>query len=90
MTTTYIRYQPTSQEPFKFRARLKGEDFFCTVLWNFYSQRIYLRVDDASGRTRQFRPVISSPLTQDINLVLALRPGKIVYREALRQFEVTG
>lgn len=90
MATTYIQYQPTSQQPFKFRARLSGEDFFCTVLWNFYSQRLYLRVDDASGRTRQFRPVISSPVGDDINLVLALRPGTIVYRESLRQFEVTG
>jgi len=88
--TEYVTYQQRDNQPFKFRARLNGADFFCTVFWNFYASRLYLKIDDASGRTRSFRPLIGSPVGTDINLALNLRPGKIVWREGVGQFEVTG
>lgn len=85
----YVKYELQSDGPFKFRARLVGADYFCTVLFNFYASRLYLKIDDSSGRTRSFKPLIGSPTGQDINLALSLRPGKIVYRDSLNQFEIT-
>lgn len=88
MATTYIPYEQQQDEPFKFRARLNGADYFCTVLFNFFASRLYLQIEDASGRLRSFKPMIGSPVGYDINLALTLAPGKIVYRAGVNQFEV--
>lgn len=83
-----IPFKPNSKEPFSFQVVIGGVKLFGTVLWNLYANRYYIKLNDGTGETVVFVPLIESSESFDINLALPYAPGKLLYRGASRQFEV--
>jgi hypothetical protein len=87
--TTYIVFQPASEQPFTFRARVGGHQLFCSVPWNHYARRYYLQLKDSLNCVVASVPLIASPDDFDINLALPFAPGTLVFRDSTQQFEAT-
>lgn len=87
--TDYIPFQPPQNDTFRFSAVVNGQSLFMTVWYNAWSRRYFLRSKDGGGEIISDVPMVGSPENADINLVLPLAPGKIVYRGHTGNFEVS-
>jgi hypothetical protein len=56
-----VAFQPTASVPFQFGATFDGQDYTCTVLWNFYRVGWYLQIVDTSNTVVVYRALVSAP-----------------------------
>lgn len=55
-----------SQRAQTYQLQLDGQDYNATVYWLAFSQRLYIRIDDAYGNIVLNLPLISSNYTQNL------------------------
>lgn len=92
MTTTYIQFTPstTTSPPFQFTAELDGSDYIVTTTYNVYGQRWYINLYDINGSRLSTRPLIASPLDDDIYLLPKMfTTNTLLYREDSNNFEIS-
>ena len=93
--STVTSFSPTATEPFQFQAVLTDAvlgtaTYNCTVLWNTFGQRWYLRVVDQSGNLIVNTPMVVSPPGYAISLVAGYFSGStLIFAEDTQTFTVS-
>nr|CBA72518.1 conserved hypothetical phage protein [Arsenophonus nasoniae] len=82
-----ISFNPTDKQQFQFQCSLAGETVTVFTPYNNYSNRYYVKINDSSGNTRVFMPLVFSPDNYDINLAIPFEPGTLIYRSSMSHFE---
>lgn len=82
-----INFTPSNNVQFSFQCTVNNNSLFVSLPFNNYSNRYYIKIDDSSGNTRVYMPLISSPDNYDINLAIPFAPGSLIYRGAMSRFE---
>lgn len=91
MSTEIIAFTPSDESapPFQCQTSIAEGLVTLSVTWNMAAERWYIRVQNSSGDTWLYRPLIGSPMTNDINLISTISTSKIVYRADNSAFEIT-
>lgn len=92
MTTTYVRFTPssTSSPPFQFNATLDSDQYTITCTWNVYGERWYINAYDTGGNRVRTEPMIASPDSGDILLLPGIiSDSTLIFRDSSQNFEVT-
>lgn len=84
-----INFEPNDNVQFNFQCTVNNNNLFISIPFNNYSQRYYIKINDSTGNTRVFMPLISSPENYDINLAIPFEPGLLIYRGSMSRFEAT-
>lgn len=84
-----INFSPDNDVQFSFQCTINNNTVFVTIPFNNYSKRYYIKINDSSGDTKVFMPLVASSENYDINLAIPFEPGKLVYRESMSRFEAT-
>jgi hypothetical protein len=88
--TTFVQFEPSPQEAFKFQATLDGTTYQLVVTWNVFGRRWYLTCSAINGGVVFHLPLIGSPDTASINLVGAyFAASTLVFRASSGLFEIT-
>lgn len=87
--TDRIPLQIPQDDTFRFTTVVSGQSLFVTVWYNAWSRRYFVRAKDSGGTVVSDVPLVGSPDDADINLLLPLAPGKMVYRVSTGNIEVT-
>lgn len=59
--TTFLNFQPSTQQVSTFQVTLDGEAFVLTLTWNLFGQRYYVNCSDLEGNLIFSLPLIGSP-----------------------------
>lgn len=89
---TVIPFSPSTTQtpPFQVTVTLDSKPYNLTAMWNFFAQRWYASLTDASGNATWYGALIGSPLGYDIPLAAGIfMTSKILYREDSTAFEIT-
>lgn len=83
-----VAFVPSPVSPFQFQATLDGEAYTITILWNLFGQRYYVNIASVDGVRILTTAMVGSPLDYDISLTANHFTTKLVWRPAMRQFEI--
>lgn len=59
--TTYIDFQPSQQQVFRFQPLLDGDTYDIEVVWSLFGQRYYLNCSALNGERLFSLPLVGSP-----------------------------
>ncbi|MXV44319.1 hypothetical protein GS501_04570 [Saccharibacter sp. 17.LH.SD] len=80
---------PQSLPPFQFQTSFAEGLRSLSFYWNAAGERWYMNIQDSTGTTLLYAPLIASPVGYDINLIRSISSSSLIYREANQVFEVT-
>ena len=77
--------------PFQFIPTLDGQQYLCTVVWNVFGQRWYIRLSTLQGALVLYRAVAWSPeaAVGSINLLFGYFTSTMVFRSSSQTIEVS-
>ena len=81
-------FSPSTNAPFQFVPTLDGQQYLCTVVWNVFGQRWYIRLSTLQGNLVLYKARVESPDTSDINLLFGYFTSTMVFRDSTQTFEV--
>jgi hypothetical protein len=88
--TTYTQFTPTINQNFSFQPTLDKQQYNAVITWNLFGQRWVLNIYNLQNVLVLQKPLRSSPMDYDINLVQGyFATSKLIYRESTNNFEVS-
>jgi hypothetical protein len=89
---TIVAFQPnnSASPPFQTLVVLDGVSYFMSTMWNTYSGRWYVQLNDQNGNLIANKALIGSPPNADIPLFPnQFITSVVVYRVSTNNFEIT-
>jgi hypothetical protein len=88
MSTTFVDFVVSPNQPFQFQAVLDGETYNVITTWNLFGQRYFINIYSDNGVLVLSIARIGSPAGFDISMTAGYFTTKLVWRQANNQYEI--